>query len=103
MSQFNYRTEIHTVPMVLTEDVLREIAEHVGGFTLTYAQGGYVMDDGMLIIEPSAILTIVTNGQQSAKAVIGMVQARAREEGEESILVSGPYAAPSALVYTHTS
>jgi len=82
----NRRHEWATVSGVLTSDVLHNIADIAGGYTVTHGHGGWVDDSGDLIEEPQATLRVDGVSNAHAAIIDGLLLRQARQIGEQSIL-----------------
>ena len=80
------RHEWTTVSIVLTDDVLRNIADIAGGYTVTRGDGGWLDPNDDLIKEPQATLRVDGISNAHAAIIDGLLLRQARQVGEQSIL-----------------
>jgi len=65
----------------------KQLAILCGGYTLTEAFGGYVMDNGMLVTERVAVLSVIDVADTHSTAIYAIARAICLEFKEECVLV----------------
>ena len=79
------RHEWATVPKVLTDDLLTQVATIAEGYNVTYGTGGWVSMDGVLFEEPNATLRVDGLNTGHAAIIDGLILRSARQVGEHAI------------------
>ena len=79
--------DIYIAGVRLSDGSLRAIAKSVGGFTIIDTHGGWLADDGRVVIEDSYILRTINSDARKQRHVEAIVVEHARRIGEETILV----------------
>ena len=79
------RHEWVTVPKVLTDDLLTQVATIAEGYSVTYGTGGWVAPDGKLWQEPNATLRVDGLNIGHAAIIDGLILRSARSVGEQAI------------------
>ena len=79
------RHEWATVPKVLTNDLLTQVATIVEGYSVTYGDGGWLAPDRKLWVEPNATLRVDNLSENYARVIDGLILLSARSVGELAI------------------
>ncbi len=79
------RYEWATVPKVLTDELLTQVATIAEGYSVTYGTGGWVAPDGKLWEEPNATLRVDGLNRGHARIIDGLLLRSGRSVGEQAI------------------
>ena len=79
------RYEWATVPKVLTDELLTQVATIAEGYGVTYGTGGWVAPDGKLWEEPNVTLRIDGLNRGHARIIDGLILRSASRVDEQAI------------------
>lgn len=84
------RYRIYTVPTVaLNTRMLYRVAELVGGYTVTLAEGGWVNPEGELEVEKAAVIELIGDNPTALVHACHIVEQYAWLSGETAVMTTG--------------